>query len=98
MRKLIAVLTSFVVLFSSIEPISAACEGNSKAYVLMEASTQTVLDGENTELRLNVGYLSKLMTILLIAEDIETQLDRQVTICMASLGLVCDFFVADEKA
>lgn len=72
MRKLIAVLTSFVVLFSSIEPISAACEGNSKAYVLMEASTQTVLDGENTELRLNVGYLSKLMTILLIAEDIET--------------------------
>lgn len=45
---------------------------SAKAYVLMEATTQTVLDGKNADLRLNVGYLSKLMTILLIAEDIET--------------------------
>lgn len=44
-----------------------------KAYVLMEPTTQTVLDSENVDLRLNVGYLSKLMTILLIAEDIEME-------------------------
>lgn len=42
------------------------------AYVLMEADTRTVLDGENENVRMNAGYMSKLMTVLLIAEDIET--------------------------
>ena len=48
------------------EPIDAA------AYVLMEAKTCTVLETENPDKQLNAGYLSKLMSILLFAEDIET--------------------------
>ncbi len=75
MRKIIAVFLSFVLLLTIVNPLHAIAEDTSnsaKAYVLMEATTQTVLDSENADLRLNVGYLSKLMTILLIAEDIET--------------------------
>ncbi len=52
--------------------IAEDAANTAKAWVLMEPTTQTVLDSENADLRLNVGYLSKLMTILLIAEDIET--------------------------
>lgn len=75
MRKIIAVFISFVVLLTMVNPLYTIADdttNSAKAYVLMEATTQTVLDGENADLRLNVGYLSKLMTILLIAEDIET--------------------------
>ena len=75
MRKIIAVFISFVVLLTIVSPLYTIADdttNSAKAYVLMEATTQTVLDSENADLRLNVGYLSKLMTILLIAEDIET--------------------------
>lgn len=76
MRKIIAVFISFVLLLTNGEPMYTIAEdtaNTAKAYVLMEPTTQTVLDSENADLRLNVGYLSKLMTILLIAEDIETE-------------------------
>lgn len=75
MKKIIAIFTAFVVLLTIINPMYTAAEdtaNTAKAYVLMEPTTQTVLDSENADLRLNVGYLSKLMTILLIAEDIES--------------------------
>lgn len=42
------------------------------SYVLMEADTHTVLDSQNADTLRNAGYLSKLMSLLLIAEDIET--------------------------
>lgn len=42
-----------------------------QAYILMECGTQTVLKEHNSNERMNAGYLSKLMAILLIAEDIE---------------------------
>ena len=42
------------------------------AYVLMEAETHTIIEGKNENIRLNAGYLSKLMGLLLIAEDIES--------------------------
>lgn len=54
------------------ENIHAEDTSAASAYVLMEASTGTVLEEENSSKQLNIGYLSKLMTILLIAEDIET--------------------------
>lgn len=76
MRKIIAVFVSFVLLLTNVKPMYTIAEdtaNTAKAYVLMEPTTQTVLDSENADLRLNVGYLSKLMTILLIAEDIETE-------------------------
>lgn len=76
MRKIIAIFISFVLLLTNVKSMYTIAEdtaNTAKAYVLMEPTTQTVLDSENADLRLNVGYLSKLMTILLIAEDIETE-------------------------
>lgn len=43
-----------------------------KSYILVEASTGTVIEEKNSSQRMNAGYLSKLMTLLLVAEDIET--------------------------
>ena len=41
-----------------------------KAYILMEAETRTVLEENNSDLKLNAGYLTKLMSLLLVAEKI----------------------------
>ena len=46
-------------------------EHEPQAYVLMEADTHTVLNELNADKRLNAGYLTKLMSVLLIAEDIQ---------------------------
>lgn len=43
------------------------------SYVLMESHTKTVLQEHNMHEKMNVGYLSKLMSLLLIAEDINTE-------------------------
>lgn len=43
-----------------------------KSYVLIESTTGTVIEEKNSSQRLNAGYMSKLMTLLLVAEDIET--------------------------
>ena len=53
-----------------------------RSCILMEAETGTVLCDENGGEKMNVGYLSKLMSVLLIAEDIETgkySLDDELT-------------------
>lgn len=42
------------------------------AYVLMECSTGTVLDGMNADERLPVGTMAKLMTVLLAGEALES--------------------------
>lgn len=42
------------------------------AYILIEKNTGTVLEAYNSDAKMNAGYLSKLMALLLIAEDIET--------------------------
>ncbi|MBQ9898099.1 MAG: D-alanyl-D-alanine carboxypeptidase [Ruminococcus sp.] len=60
-----------------------------RAYVLMEAQTCTVLDSLNADERLNCGYLSKLMSLLLIAEDIAAgkyTLDTQLTASQSVSG------------
>ena len=44
---------------------------NAKAYVLMEAETRTVLESENADIRLNAGYMNKLMSLIIIANHIE---------------------------
>lgn len=43
-----------------------------KASVLMEIETGTLLSEHNSSEQFNAGYLSKLMSVLLIAEDIDT--------------------------
>lgn len=48
----------------------ASAAGEPAAYVLIEADTGTVLEENCSHVPLNAGYLSKLMSLLLIAEDI----------------------------
>lgn len=74
MGKFFAALTAFVLLIMAAEPLFSFSEEyeDAKAYVLMEASTKTIIEEKNGNERLNAGYLGKLMTVLLIAEDIET--------------------------
>jgi D-alanyl-D-alanine carboxypeptidase (penicillin-binding protein 5/6) len=55
-----------------------------EAYILIEADTGTVLDEKNSKELCNVGYLSKLMSLLLIAEDIETGKYSVETVLTAS--------------
>ncbi|MBR4626408.1 MAG: D-alanyl-D-alanine carboxypeptidase [Ruminococcus sp.] len=46
-------------------------EDEPSAYVLIEAATGTVLEQYNADTQLSCGYLAKLMSLLLIAEDVE---------------------------
>ncbi len=75
MKRYFALFAALLV-SALILPVSSFAAGNTeiqaKAYILAEASTGTVLAGENIDAELNCGYLSKLMSLLLIAEDIET--------------------------
>lgn len=75
--KIICIILSVVLAFSALMPVCSSAENqentdNIKSYVLMEAAGGMVIEEKNSAERLNVGYLSKLMTVLLIAEDIET--------------------------
>ncbi len=67
-------------------PINSSAEEseNIKSYILIESVTGTVIDGENQSMRLNAGYMGKLMTLLLVAEDIETGKYRLTTELTAS--------------
>ena len=86
MKKFIAVLTAaFAALFILCikYPSEAFAEEECRAYVLMEAKTQTVLEEYNSNTEYNIGYLSKLMSLLLIAEDLETgkfRIDTELTV------------------
>lgn len=74
MKRYFAILTALLtaVLIVPFRSAAAEKEIQAQAYILAEASTGTVLAGENTDRELNCAYLSKLMSLLLIAEDIET--------------------------
>ena len=92
MKRIILIIASVLALVS-VYPVqlsvAAKNEVSAEAYVLTEASTGTVLDGKNADMRLNCGYLSKLMSLLLIAEDIETGkygLDTELTVSESVRG------------
>ena len=63
----------FICLTASIACISADVDidNDITAYVLIEADTGTVLDAKNENKRINAGYLTKLMSILVVAKHIE---------------------------
>jgi len=42
------------------------------SYILIEADTGVVIEDANADTRHNIGYLSKLMSVLLIADDIDS--------------------------
>ncbi len=81
MKKIVSVLTAvFYALFVFDLSISADNEDNESenkkisytlCTVLVEAATGTVISGENENVRVPVGTLPKLMTVLLTAEEIE---------------------------
>lgn len=54
------------------------------AHILIEARTGAVLDEYNPDLQLNAGYMTKLMALLLIAEDIENGRYTTSTVMTAS--------------
>lgn len=72
--KKICIILSTVMIFLLVVPGVSSAEDfeNIKSYILIEASTGTVIEEKNSSQRINASYLSKLMTLLLVAEDIET--------------------------
>lgn len=54
------------------------------AHILIEARTGAVLDEYNSDLQLNAGYMTKLMSLFLIAEDIENGKYTTDTVVTAS--------------
>jgi len=47
-------------------------EVKADSYILIEADTGVVIEDANADTRHNIGYLSKLMSVLLIADDIDS--------------------------
>lgn len=90
LRKIAAVCMALLtsMLFISADGAEDVQEKYS-AYILTEARTGAVLDEYNSDLHFNAGYLSKLMSVLLIAEDIENgryTLDTVITASQAVSG------------
>lgn len=90
-KKLIIVLCPFLILFSL---ISAGKKNEddtaASSYILIESNTKTVLEEYNSCKRLNAGYLNKLMSLLIIAEDIssgEYTLDTELTTSQSVSGI-----------
>lgn len=69
--KAIALITAVISMLALLGAEKPGEAPRAKAYILMEAGTRAVLDGYNSDMRLNAGYLGKLMSLLMIAGDIE---------------------------
>lgn len=74
----------FAVIIALPEIPAKAADENTSAYILIEAGTKTVLEEYNSDEKLNAGYLTKLMALLLIAEDMETGRYSADTVLTAS--------------
>lgn len=85
LKKITAVLTALLasMLFISAD-VAEDVQEKYSAHILIEARTGAVLDEYNSDLQLNAGYLSKLMSVLLIAEDIENGKYTPDTVMTAS--------------
>ncbi|MBO5103584.1 MAG: hypothetical protein J6B74_00775, partial [Ruminococcus sp.] len=70
LKKITAVFTALLasMLFISADNVEDVQEKYS-AHILIDARTGAVLDEYNSDLQLNAGWLGKLMSVLLIAED-----------------------------
>ncbi len=69
-KKFVAVLVSLAMIMGL--TVKVECETNEPAYILIEAGTGAVLEEHNSDVQMNCGYMTKLMALLLVAEDIET--------------------------
>lgn len=71
MRKIFLIFTACLIAIAGFSAIKPEAEEFS-AYILIEAETKTILEEENSDVKLNCGYLSKLMSLIVIADAIET--------------------------
>lgn len=83
MKRFIFIIVFLIILFFP-KGLDVKAEDTKTAFILMEAGTKTVISEENSELLYDIGYLNKLMSLLLIAEDIETGKFRLDTMLTAS--------------
>ncbi|MDD6346341.1 MAG: serine hydrolase [Oscillospiraceae bacterium] len=81
MKKLLCIIFSLITVYIYIPDFRCYAEEDF-SYVLMETSTRTVISENNPDRQVNAGYMSKLMSLLVIAESIETgkfRLDDELT-------------------
>lgn len=73
MKKICIILSAIMTFLLAVPDYSLADSLDEvRSYILIESTTGTVIEEKNSSQRLNAGYMSKLMTLLLVAEDIET--------------------------
>ena len=82
MKYIISILIPLIFI-SVLKPSEEAQNERHPAYILIEAETRTVIEEENSNVEFDIGYLSKLMSLLLIAEDLETGKYRTDTVLTA---------------
>ncbi len=87
---LLMIMVSFLVLMRPVKAEAETIEtAGLCAYILIESGTGTVLEEYNSHERRNPGYLTKLMSLLLVAEDIETgkySLETELTASQSVYG------------
>ena len=70
MRKIIAVIIALIILFSITPQFEASAEASTKARILYEVNTGQVIFSQNADQRLPMASVTKVMGLLLWAEDI----------------------------
>lgn len=89
LKKIIGVLAAALIWLNSGFLSGTAVNESDLIYILIETETGTVLEENRSDEQVNAGYLTKLMSLLLIAEDIETgkySLDTELTASQSVYG------------
>ena len=89
MKKLLCIILSLMAVIMYIPDYYSFAEENSFPYVLIETSTKTVICENNPDMQVNAGYMSKLMSLLVIADSIETgkfRIDDELTASASVTG------------
>ncbi len=88
-KKLLMIILA-AEMFMHLYPTAAMAGGTGDfAYILIEAETGTVLEEHNADVQMNAGSMTKLMSLLLVAEDTETgkyALDTELTASQSVQG------------
>ncbi len=72
MKKLISVVTAFIILFTLTPSVkAAAADASTKAKILYEVNTGQVIFSQNADQKLPMASVTKVMSLLLWAEDID---------------------------
>ncbi|MGN1036953.1 MAG: hypothetical protein ACI4PX_04195, partial [Ruminococcus sp.] len=89
MKKLLCIIFSVLTVFAYIPDLSSCAVENDFPYVLMETTTRTVISENKSDMQVNAGYMAKLMSLLVIADSIETgkfRLDDELTASASVTG------------